>query len=204
MFNRKNTTFFIIVFFISFTCSADNLMWEKSHGLEKLGFYERAATAIEAFITRGDDKEYALLRYAYLKYKQGEYNVSIEHYKKAIKLNPDSLDAKLGITLPYMSQGRWRQVLVYTRQVLTISDWNYTAHERLMMAEEAMKKWHTLDRHAAELTTVYPGDADVHAYHARANTMQGDAAVATAAYEKVLMRDPEHIEANAFLDDKSK
>ena len=72
MFNRKNTTFFIIVFFISFTCSADNLMWEKSHGLEKLGFYERAATAIETFITRGDDKEYALLRYAYLKYKQGE------------------------------------------------------------------------------------------------------------------------------------
>ena len=201
MFNRNSVTF-IITFFLSLTCSADNLMWERSHELEKLGFYERAATAIEIYMTRGDDKEYALLRYAYLKYKQGEYNDSIDYYDKAIHLNPKSLDAKLGITLPYMAQGRWRQVKVYTRQVLVISDWNYTAHERLMKAEEAMKKWHTLDRHSAELTTVYPNDAPALAYHAHANAMQGDVAVALAAYEKVLMREPEHIEANAYLDDK--
>jgi len=201
MFNRNSATF-IITFFISLTCSADNLMWERSLELEKLGFYERAATAIEIYMTRGDDMEYALLRYAYLKYKQGEYNVSIDHYDKAIHLNPDSLDAKLGITLPYMAQGRWRRVKVYTRQVLTISDWNYTAHERLMMAEEAMKKWTTLDRHAAELTTAYPSDAGALAYYAHANAMQGDVAMAIAAYEKVLMRDPEHIEANAYLGDK--
>lgn len=198
MFNRNSATF-IITFFLSLTCSADNLMWERSHELEKLGFYERAATAIEIYMTKGDDKEYALLRYAYLKYKQGEYNDSIKYYNKAIKLNNKSLDAKLGITLPYIAQGRWRQVKVYTRQVLTKSDWDYTAHERLMMAEEGDKKWHSLGRHSDKLTTIYPTDATTLAYHARAKARLGNRSVASAAYKKVLMRDPDHAEANEYL-----
>ena len=191
-------TSILFLFFISSSCYAGDTMWKQTHRYEEAGDYEKAASAIEH--VAATDHEYAVLRYAYLKYKQGEYNDSIEYYKKAIKLNNKSLDAKLGITLPYMAQGRWRQVMIYTRQVIVKSDWDKTAHERLMMAEEGEKKWHSLDRHSGELIVRYPNDLATFAYHARANARQGDTQVAKAMYKEVLMRKPDHDEANEYLD----
>ncbi len=196
MFNRKNTIL-ITLFFITLTCNADDSVWKRSHDMEAKGDYEGAAAIIKPWAA--SDDEYAILRYAYLKYMQGEYNESIEYYEKAIELNPKSLSAKLGITLPQIAQGRWRQVKIYTRQVLVRSDWNYTAHLRLMMAEEGTKKWHTLDKHAGKLVEIYPGDSAAYVYLARANAWQGDEPVAKAAYKEVLHRSPDHLEADTYL-----
>ncbi len=199
MFNRKNTIL-ITLFFITLTCNADDSVWKRSHDMEAKGDYEGAAAIIKPWAA--SDDEYAILRYAYLKYMQGEYNESIDYYEKAIELNPKSLSAKLGITLPQIAQGRWRQVKIYTRQVLVRSDWNYTAHLRLMMAEEGTKKWHTLDKHAGKLVEIYPGDSAAYVYLARANAWQGDESVAKAAYEEVLHRSPDHLEADTYLKER--
>ena len=197
MSSMKITTI-IISFSLSFACYAGDTMWKQSQRLEEKGDYEQAASVIEH--AAKTDNEYAVLRYAYLKYKQGKYNDSIKYYNKAIKLNAKSLDAKLGITLPYIAQGRWRQVKVYTRQVLTKSDWDYTAHERLMMAEDGDKKWHSLGRHSGKLTTIYPTDATTLAYHGRAKARLGNTDIARAEYKKVLMREPDRAEANEYLE----
>ena len=200
MFNRKlfSSILFVILCFGSASLHASQLMWKKSYGLEKQGKYEQAAEAIESMAKAGKD-EYAVLRYAYLLYMQGKYNDSFEYYRKAMEMNRDSIDARLGITLPLMAQQRWRQVAVYTRQVLLKADWNYTAHVRLMIAEEGMRKWHTLGKHAEEVTRVYPSDATLWVYLARARAWMGDVKSAKAAYEKVLNRVPDHIEAKEYL-----
>jgi len=145
--------------------------------------------------------EYATLHYAYLMYMQGEYNESIEYYDKAIKLNPKSLSAKLGITLPQIAQGRWRQVKIYTRQVLVRSDWNYTAHQRLMMAEEAEKKWHTLGKHADGVVEIYRADTASYVYLARARASMGNTHVAKKAYVEVLHRSPDNLEAETYINE---
>ncbi len=198
MFNSKIYVL-TTLFFISFSCNAGSSVWKQSHDLEKKGDFEKAALVIKPWATSND--EYALLRYAHLKYMQGEYNESIEYYKKAIKLNPKSLSAKLGLTLPYIAQGRWRQVIIPTRQVILRSDWNSTAHEYLMMAEEGEAKWHTLGRHAAELTKIYPADSSAYLYLARAKARFGNNEQAKDAYEEVLHRVPSDAEAEAFLSD---
>jgi len=179
-------------------CYAKDSVWKQSQQFEEKGDYEKAAAVIKSWAVSND--EYALLRYAYLRYKQGEYNDSIKYYKKAIELNNKSLDAKLGITLPYIAQQRWRQVTIYARQVLLKSDWNTVAHERLMLAEKNTKKWHTLNRHAAEVTTIYPSDAATLIYFAHAKAKQGDTHVANEAYKKVLMREPDNVEAISYLE----
>ncbi len=69
-----------------------------------------------------------------------------------------------------------------------------------MQAEKNTKKWHTLNRHASELTTRYPSDAATLAYFAHAKAKQGDVSVASEAYKKVLMREPDNAEARAYLD----
>ncbi len=183
---------------MSFNCFAGDSVWKKSQQLEAKSKYQQAASVIES--KAASNNEYAVLRYAYLKYLQGEYNDSIRSYKKAIELNSASIDARLGITLPLMAQQRWRQVKSYMLHVLQLSRWNYTAHVRLMLAEEGMRKWTTLEQHAEQLAKVYPGDATVLVYLARANVWQGDDAAAKAAYAKVLIRLPGHIEANNYIN----
>ncbi len=190
---------FAMLVFLSPLCNAKDSVWKQSQQFEAKGDYEKAAAVIKPWTASND--EYALLRYAYLKYMQGEYNDSIKYSEKAIELNKKSLDAKLGIALPYIAQQRWRQVKIYTRQVLIKSDWNYTAHERLMQAEKNTKKWHTLNRHAGELTTIYPSDAATLTYFAHAKAKQGDVSVASEAYKKVLMREPDNVEASTYLDE---
>lgn len=196
---NRNIYIIIASLFISLSCNAGDSVWKQSHDLEKLGEYEKAALIIKPWAASND--EYALLRYAHLKYLQGEYNESIEYYNKAIKLNPKSLSAKLGLSLPYIAQGRWRQVVIPTRQVIVKSDWNSTAHIQLMMAEDAMKKWHTLGVHAAELVRIYPDDPVVYGYLARARAKYGNTPVAVAAYEEVLHRSPDDIAAITYLKD---
>lgn len=198
MFYRK-IYFLIALNFISSTVSAADSIWKKSHDLEAAGEYEKAADVIKSKVKIND--EYAVLRYASLKYKQGEFNESIEYYKKAIKLNLDSLDAKLGITLPYMAQGRWRQVDLYTSQVLVLSDLNQTAHLRQMMAEEGMKKWTTLNRHSTKLVKSYPEDVELYRYYAYAKSRHGDTNRAKIGYYEVLKRDPDNAEANEYVED---
>ena len=196
MFNRKNYIF-TLLFFISFSGNASDSVWKRSHDMEAKGDYEGAALIIKPWAA--SDDEYAILRYAHLKYMQGEYNESIEYYEKAIKLNPKSLSAKLGITQPQIAQGRWRQVKIYTRQVLVRSDWNYTAHQRLMMAEEGEKKWHTLGKHADEVVEIYPADTDSYVYLARARASMGNTAVAKKAYVEVIHRAPDNLEADTYI-----
>ncbi|MBE9559978.1 MAG: tetratricopeptide repeat protein [Proteobacteria bacterium] len=198
MFNRKYIIF-ITLFFTSLACNADDSVWKRSHDMEAKGDYEGAAAIIKPWAA--SDDEYATLRYASLKYLQGEYNESIEYYEKAIKLNPKSLSAKLGITLPQIAQGRWRQVKIYTRQVLVRSDWDYTAHQRLMMAEEAEKKWHSLGKHADELVEIYPADTDSYLYLARARAWMGNTPVAKKAYVEVLHRSPDNLEAETYVEE---
>jgi len=200
MFNVKNLTA-LILFFVSAimtaTAYAGASVWEKSYQLALAGKYEQAASVIETIADSGN--EFAVLRYAYLLYLQGENADSISYYSKAIELNPDSIDAKLGITLPLIAQKRWRQVKSYSMQVLHMSHWNYTAHVRLMLAEEGLRKWGSLAEHAAQLAKAYPSDATALVYLARAHAWQGDVAAAKAAYRKVLVRVPGHLEASAYL-----
>ncbi len=196
MFNKKNILALILLFAAS-GCYAGSSVWEKSYQLAAAGKYEQAASVIETVADSGN--EYAVLRYAYLMYLLGENAESISYYSKAIDLNSDSLDAKLGITLPLIAQKRWRQVKSYSLQVLRMSHWNYTAHVRLMIAEEGLRKWDTLAEHATQLTKAYPSDATALVYLARARAWQDDVSAAKAAYRKVLVRLPAHIEANAYL-----
>jgi len=196
MYNMKKS-FFLILLLASSGSYAGGSVWEKSYQLAAAGKYEQAAEVIEPVADAGN--EYAVLRYAYLMYMQGENADAISYYKKAIDLNPDSIDARLGITLPLIAQKRWRQVKSYSLQVLRMSRWNYTAHLRLMVAEEGMRKWDALAEHAVKLAKVYPSDASALVYLARARAWQGDIAAAKAAYREVLIRLPAHIEANNYL-----
>jgi len=192
----------ILILLSGKAAQADEIdIWAKSYTLEAKGSYKEAAAVIEPFLQGGGDTaEYALLRYAWLNYLLRNHNDAIRNYQKALRQNPDSIDAYLGITLPLLAQQRWKESARYARQVLKVSPWNYTAHLRILMSEEGSRNWSLMKKHASELAARYPAYAAPWVYLARAEAWLGDYEAAKRAYIRVLRRIPSHLEANTYLN----
>jgi len=173
--------------------------WAQSQQFEAKGEYAAAAGLIEPFLYSGKEKEFAFLRYGWLSYLQGRYDSSIKSYNTALQLNPQSIDARLGISLPLLAQQRWQDTARHLQKILAVSPWDYTAHVRLLIVEEGLQKWDVLARHAEALNQHYPSDATVLVYLARAHAWLGQKDKAAQAYQQVLVRIPNHVEASRYL-----
>jgi tetratricopeptide (TPR) repeat protein len=175
-------------------------LWSESYRYEAMGEYATAAQSIEPLIRHNPRHEFAVIRHGWLNYLQGKHNESIDDYKKAIEINPNSLDSLLGMTLPLLAQKRWREAANYATKVLATASWNYFAHIRLMTCEEGQGQWKTLELHADSVASRYPADATVLVYLARARSHLGKTSSARTTYKKVLARVPGHIEATQYLN----
>jgi len=69
-------------------------IWQKSHVLESKGEYEKAAAVLTPLLNH-KASEYALLRYGWLNYLQGNYNDAIDSYKRALNFNSRSFDGNV-------------------------------------------------------------------------------------------------------------
>jgi glycosyltransferase involved in cell wall biosynthesis len=86
----------------------------------------------------------------YFHFQRGEYEKAIEHYKKAIQLKPDYVDAFFGLGEIYASQERYEEAVGANRKILGISPKNaaacynlgelYMGLKRYREAEEMYKK----------------------------------------------------------------
>ena len=174
-------------------------VWQESYTLEHAGKYPQAAAVLDGLLRDSPNHEFAIMRRGWLNYLQGKYNDALRDYNQVLALNPRSLEARLGLTLPLLAQQRWKEAAAEARKVLAVSPWDYTAHLRLLVCEEGEKSWAELSRHAAELASHYPTDATGLVYLARAEAWLGSKSKARAAYVQVLERYPTHVEANAYL-----
>lgn len=193
---------FFAVFFIPVAVWSAVDPWTESYRLEALTQYEGAEKSLEVVIKDNPRHEFAILRHAWLNYLQGAHNEAIRDYQKALDINPNSLEARLGLMLPLIAQQRWREVASHVDKVLKVAPWNYYAHVRLMMSEEGEKKWDALASHAKNVSQRYPSDATILVYLARANVLLKNDKNARRAYEQVLERVPGHIEAVQYLSAK--
>ncbi len=188
----------IALLLASGAASAVSKVWKESLAHEAKGELDQAAALIESKLS-GLNAEFASIRMGWLHYRMGNYNDSIRMYRRALSLNTRSIDAQLGQTLPLIAQQRWREVARISKQVLSQSPWNITAHTRLMQAEEGLRKWDTLALHASKVAQHYPTNVGPLVFLARANAWNGKAEDAYHAYQRVLVAFPGHLEANNYI-----
>lgn len=184
---------------LAFSAASSADTWSQSYELEAAGKYAAAAQLLDPLLKQEPDNEFARLRRAWLHYLAGDYNDSQGDYKKALKANPRSLDAQIGLTLPLLAQQRWKEAAIIARQALEVAPWNYYAHLRLLVAEEGQRQWQALREHSDQLHERYPSDATILVYRARAHYWLGNMDAARDNYLQVLQRIPGHIEAGRFL-----
>jgi len=175
-------------------------VWSQSYSLEGQGQYEKAAAVLQPMIDSQDEGEFALMRYGWLNYLQGNFNDAIRAYKTGLERNPRSFDARLGMALPLMAQRRWHEAVRYLTQVIDQSPAHRLANLRLMMCEEGLRQWETLAKHAQTVAMRYPSDVSAQVYLARAYAWQGKKILAMQAYRQVLIRMPNHVEALKYVN----
>ena len=201
MINRVIQIYIITgILFWSGFCWSSVDPWAESYRLEALSQFENAAKTMDQIIKNNPKNDFAITRRGWLYYLQGSHNQSIKDYQQALVINPDSMDARLGLLLPLIAQQRWREVASNANKVLQISPWNYYAHVRLMISEEGERKWDTLAKHAEKVSKRFPSDATIFVYMARAYDWMEKNKEARWAYERVLERIPGHIEAMQYLN----
>lgn len=180
------------------SAQADNETWWRSFNLEAAGKYTEAAQTLEGLL-KSDDAEFAEMRSGWLYYLSTDYSRSVKHYQNALKHNNESLEARLGMMLPLMAQARWREAAQQGNAVVATSKWNYYAHLRLLICEEALELWPDMIKRGEQIQRRYPADPSLLVYLARAYSNDGQSNKAKIAYEQVLHRMPGHVEATDFL-----
>jgi tetratricopeptide (TPR) repeat protein len=117
------------------------LSYEKSFSYERNGDYKNAIKALIPVYQNYPNGYTVNLRLGWLYYLLGKYANSEYHYEKALKVIPTSIEAMLGLSLPYMAQNRWNDVEALMYRALKIDYYNYYANLRLCVALRKLKKF---------------------------------------------------------------
>ncbi len=196
---KKYILLSILMAFFAQTAVAAETAWQKSYNYEAKGKYQKAASVIEPLLQKGNNKEFAWLRLGWLNYLQANYNDSKEAYKQALRINPKSLDARLGLVKPLLAQQRWREAELQVKKVLQKAPVNLSANLILMAIHQHNKDWKALQDLAYKLLRYYPTSADSWVYLARAYAWQKQVKLAKQSYQRVLEIFPNNLEAKYYL-----
>lgn len=93
--------------------------------------YEKAIKELLNIYDENKNNYLINLRLGWLYYNWGLNNESKMYYENATKISPNSIEAKIGLTLPLSKLEKWDEVKKIYEQILTLDPQNYTANLRL-------------------------------------------------------------------------
>lgn len=105
--------------------------FNKSLAYESEKNYENAIKELLNIYNNEKDNYLINLRLGWLYYNFGLYTESVLYYEKANNISPNSIEAKIGLTLPLSKLEKWEEVKNIYEQILKLDPQNYTANLRL-------------------------------------------------------------------------
>jgi len=169
--------------------------FRQSYKAEAAGQYQDAIKALQS-VPKSYVVEY---RTAWLSYQNKDYVGAETHYQAALKVAPESLEARVGSLLPLLAQQRYADVETAARQILRTDPNNYTAALRLSVALRWQGKFPQAEEIATRLSNLYPTDTSFLLELAYAKWGQGLKPAAKALFNKILILDPDNATAKDAL-----
>ena len=173
--------------------------YHKSYRYEKAQNYADAIKALAPVLDAYPTAYTVNLRLGWLNYLTGGFATARKHYETAIKTAPDSIEAKLGHTLPLMAQEKWDDAAAVARQVLRIDPSNYTANLRLAYVLRLQKKFDAAEQILNGMLVLYPTDISLLTEFALIKLAKDNKPEAKRVFNDILTLDPENVTAKAQL-----
>jgi tetratricopeptide (TPR) repeat protein len=197
---KKALLLFLALFLFSFSYEDIKEAYYKSYQYEKVQDYENAIKSIMP-IYKKYPKGYTLnLRLGWLYFLWGKYANSLHHYGEAMKINPYSIEAKLGYTLHLMAQGKFSEVEKLCYQILSVDPYNYYANLRLVRALKQQRKLDVALKVVNKMLAVYPTDVSFLTELALIKYSSGSKEEALSIFRDILILDPENVVAKEYLN----
>ena len=173
--------------------------YHKSYRYEKAQNYSDAIKALSP-VTEAYPAAYTVnLRLGWLHYLTGSYATSRKHYETAIKTAPDSIEAKLGHTLPLLAQEKWEETEAVVKQVLRVDPSNYLANLRLTYVLRLQKKFDAAEQILNAMLVLYPTDISLLTEFALIKLAKDNKPEAKRLFNDIVILDPENVTAKAQL-----
>ncbi|HQQ94300.1 MAG TPA: hypothetical protein PLQ93_07085 [Bacteroidia bacterium] len=157
------------------------------------------AKAIKALQDLNADTYESNLRLGWLNYLNKDYVRSQHHYRKAIALEGNSVEARFGLVLPQSAEGDWNAVLGTYLEILKLDPNNSIANYRTSSIYFNRKDYLHAANYIAKVINLYPFDFDSNLLYGKILAAQAKNADARVYLQKALEYNPQSEEAKTAL-----
>ncbi len=174
-------------------------IYQQSYEAEAKGNYQEAIFVLMRASQAGDKSYLYHLRLGWLQYLSSKYSDSINSYRKAVVISKDSIEAKLGLMLPLMAQGKWSEAEKVAREILSVDNLSFLANSRLAYIYYNAKNYKEAEAYYRRILSYYPGDIEMQAGLGWSLLKQDKKEEAEKVFEEILRYVPNHVSANAGM-----
>ncbi len=140
------------------------------------------------------------LRRGWLYYLLGKYEESVTSYRRAIKQEPQSVEALLGVMLPQMALRKWVDAEKTGLAVTRLDPQSYLGNSRLAYIYYNLTRYKESAQHYARVLTHFPADIEMRSGYAWALFKQGKYQLAKAEFQAILAISPNYQAALAGIN----
>jgi len=157
------------------------------------------AKAIEVLLALKVETYEINFRLGWLEYLSKDYFKSEAYYKKAIAIEPSSVEARFGEVLPLAALGNWNNVLNIYLEILKQDSDNSIANYRVAYIYYTRKDYANASVYVSKVIKDYPFDYDSNLLTGKILLEQGKKQEAKKYFIKALEYNPQSEEAKTTL-----
>jgi tetratricopeptide (TPR) repeat protein len=170
-----------------------------SYGYEKSGNYLDAIKAVQLVYERYPNTYTVNSRLGSLYRLDGKFRNSIEHYKKALKVLPSSISAKLGLQYTYVLSEDYAKTVEVGYQIISVDYYNYYANYRIAYSLAQTGKYDLAEKTLNKMLAIYPADVLFLTELGLLQLQLKQLEKSKATLLNVLILDPENVRAKSTL-----
>jgi len=189
---KRVLTFSFLIFCSNGVFAQSNAVLQKAfHNSYANELNKNYAAAINDVTPYYSDNNYEInIRLGWLHYLNQNYNASQNYYQKAVRIKPESIEAKFGYVKPLSFLQSWDKVLQQYIDILKIDPQNTQASYWAGVIYYNRKQFDVAAKYFRTVTVLYPFDYDGNHMLAWALLMAGKKTEAAPYFEKALLIKP--------------
>jgi len=170
--------------------------FSKSYSFE---YETQYAKAISALTDLHLESYQINLRLGWLYYLSRDYVKAEQYYRKAVTVEPSSIEARFGLVLPLSAVGNWNSVLASYLEIIKLDPNNSTANYRIASIYYTRKDYANAKTYVAKVLKFYPFDYDSNLLTGKILMAQAKNADAKKYFTKALEYNPQSEEAKTAI-----
>ncbi len=167
-------------------------LYRQSYAAEAKQDYDAAQGLMQRIHAAGVDDYVSRLRSAWLFYLASNYPDAIVEYRRAIELEPQAVEPRLGLMLPLMAARKWTDARVVGAEVLERAPGDFAAQSRMAYIHYQMGQYEKAESWYRKALAGHPSNVEMRAGLGWSLLRQNRFPEARVEFAKVLTIAPDH------------